>query len=89
MSELCSYHVLFSCCGCFFSNIQDGYNAHDTHNAQVNTYIVNTVESEDADEGSGLYEVKEQDNYLKDVEEHNDERLGEEQFGTESNGNQL
>ena len=57
----------------------------------MSTYIANTVESEVADKGSGLYEVEEQDNYLKDVEEH-DETLGEEHFDTEiegSSGNQL
>lgn len=60
MSVLCSYHVFFSCF--FFLNIQDDYSADDTNNAQVNTYIADTVESEVADEGSGLYEDKEQDN---------------------------
>ena len=58
----------------------------------MSTYIANTVESELADEGSGLYEVEEQDNYLKDVEEHNDKTLEEEHFDPEiegSSGNQL
>lgn len=67
----------------FFSNIQDDYSADDTNNAQVNTYIADTVESEVADEGSGLYEDKEQDNYLEDPEEQNGERLGGENFRTE------
>ena len=56
MPDLCSYHVLFSCCCFFFSNKQDDYNTDDTNNAQVSTYIAETVESEVADEGSGPYE---------------------------------
>ena len=89
---MCQSYVLTTFCSVvvvLFLNIQDDYNAHDTKNAEVNTYIVNTIESEVTDEGSGLYEVEEQDNYLKGVEEHNDERLGEEHFETESSGNQL
>ena len=64
----------------FFPNIQDDHNADDTNNAQVSTYIAETVESEVADEGSGPYEDEGQDNYLEDVKEHNDDTLGEEHF---------
>ena len=80
MPDLCSYHVLFSCFF-IFSNIQDNYNSDDTNNAQVSTYIAETVESEVADEGSGPYEDEGQDNCLVGVKEHNDETLlGEKPF---------
>ena len=82
MPDLCSYHVLFSCCF-FFSNKQDDYNTDDTSNVQVSTYIAETVECEVADEGSGLNEDEGRDNYLVGVKEHNDETLGEEHFDIE------
>ena len=65
----------------FFPNLINIQNDTDeTKNAQGNMYIAEAVDSEVADEGHGLYEDEEQDNYLEDEEKINNESLGEEFF---------